>query len=196
MLKILRYINTNTFFIKNIKEGLLIDTDWAGTLPMFYKEIKNKGILLSDIKYVLATHYHPDHMGLVSELMDLGITLIIMDVQRDYIHYSDEFFKHNKSCNYNPINETKAIYIECEQSRKFLNNLGIKGEIIHTPGHSNDSISLILDEGIAIVGDLPPIDFVDAYENNQLLKESWKLILQYKPKNIYYSHANEKTINQ
>ena len=152
--------------------------------------------MLSDIKYVLATHYHPDHMGLVSELMNLGVTLIIIDVQRDYIHYSDEFFKHNKSCNYNPINETKAIYIECEQSRKFLDNLGIKGEIIHTPGHSNDSISLILDKGIAIVGDLPPIDFVDAYQNNQLLKESWKLILQYKPQNIYYSHANEKTMNQ
>lgn len=30
---------------------------------------KGLGIKVSDITYVLATHYHPDHIGLVSELM-------------------------------------------------------------------------------------------------------------------------------
>lgn len=196
MVKRLKYGNTNTFFIKSGDEGLLIDTDWAGTLPLFYKEIKDKEILFSDIKYVLVTHYHPDHMGLVSELMELGVTLIIMDVQSDYIHYSDEIFSRDKRLNYNPINETKATYVGCEESRQFLNNLGIKGEIIHTPGHSDDSISFVLDEGIVIVGDLDPIDFVDAYEDNQLLKESWERILGYKPQTIYYSHANEKYMSR
>lgn len=46
MIKILRYGNTNTFFIKNASDGLLIDTDWAGTFPMFYKAIKEQNITL------------------------------------------------------------------------------------------------------------------------------------------------------
>ena len=61
----LKYGNTNTFFIKGSQGGLLIDTDYAGTMPAFYKAMKNASIGLTDIKYVIATHYHPDHMGLI-----------------------------------------------------------------------------------------------------------------------------------
>jgi glyoxylase-like metal-dependent hydrolase (beta-lactamase superfamily II) len=64
----LKYGNTNTYFVN----GLLIDTDYAGTLPAFYRAIKEKGIAVTDIKYILATHYHPDHIGLVSELIKTG----------------------------------------------------------------------------------------------------------------------------
>ncbi len=34
----LKYSNTNTYFVN----GLLIDTDYAGTLPLFFKEIKSR----------------------------------------------------------------------------------------------------------------------------------------------------------
>ena len=61
----LRYGNTNTFYIPGSKGGLLIDTDWAGTLPQFFKAIKSAGLGISDISYVLATHYHPDHVGIM-----------------------------------------------------------------------------------------------------------------------------------
>ena len=41
-----------------------------------------------------------------------------------------------------------------QKVEKFLKDLGIDGKIIYTPVHSEDSISIILDEGIALVGDL------------------------------------------
>ena len=72
---ILRYGNTNTFFIEGNDGGLLVDTDYAGTLPAFYKALKQNGIKVNNIKYVLATHYHPDHMGLISDLMKQGAML-------------------------------------------------------------------------------------------------------------------------
>ena len=37
----------------------------AGTLNAFYKAIKSKGVRVKDIAFVLATHYHPDHIGLI-----------------------------------------------------------------------------------------------------------------------------------
>ena len=79
MVSKLKYGNTNTFFIQGTNGGLLIDTDYAGTLSEFYKEIKTHGIKLSDIAYVLATHYHPDHIGLVSEIMKQGVKLLLVD---------------------------------------------------------------------------------------------------------------------
>ncbi len=188
----LRYGNTNTFFVHNGSDGILIDTDWAGTLPAFFKAIKDEKIQLNNIKYVMATHYHPDHMGLISELMSHGVKLIIFDVQSEYIHYSDEIFSRERSIGYQPIDEAEAMILSCDSSRSFLLECGINGEVIHTAGHSNDSISLLLDEGIAIVGDLDPIDVIEAYGDNNDLKESWAHILKHHPKIVYYAHANER----
>ncbi len=194
MVSKLRYGNTNTFLVQGENGYLLVDTDYAGTMPAFYRAIKKNNIKVNDILYVLATHYHPDHIGLVSELMEQGVRLLVIDTQCSQIHYSDEIFSRDKRLIYKPIEEKDAIVISCQTSREFLNNIGIAGEIISTTSHSEDSISLILDNGICIVGDLEPIDYLDAYEENTNLKTDWELVMSYNPKHIYYAHANEKIL--
>ncbi len=37
---------------------------------------------------------------------------------------------------------------------------GVRGEILKTPGHSDDSVSLVLDSGMVFVGDLHRPNFV------------------------------------
>lgn len=76
-----------------------------------------------------------------------------------------------------------------------LVNIGIDGEIVATTSHSADSISLILDSGECFVGDLEPIEYLAAYEQNEKLKYDWELVMRYAPKTIYYAHANEKHCN-
>lgn len=192
MIEKLRYGNTNTFYIAGTKGGLLIDTDYAGTLPQFFKTVKSACIKMTNISYVLATHYHPDHIGIISELQKLGITLLIIDVQRSFIHFADEIFLRDKRLDYQPIDETTAKVICCAESRDFLYGIGIHGEIIHTPSHSKDSISIILDDGNCMVGDLEPFEYLDAYDHNIKLKNDWEKIMSYHPKRVLYSHANEK----
>ena len=192
MISKLKYGNTNTFFIRGRDGNLLVDTDYAGTLSAFYKEIKKQNIRLGEITYVLATHYHPDHIGLVSELMELGVKLVLMDTQMEYIHFADEIFGRDKRLNYVPINITEAIIVSMADSREFLHGMGIDGEILSTPSHSGDSISLVLDIGSCFVGDLEPIDYLEAYDDNVALKKDWETIMSYNPKVIYYAHANEK----
>ena len=194
MVSKLKYGNTNTFLVQGESGYLLVDTDYAGTMPAFYRALKERNIKISDISYILATHYHPDHIGLVSELIKQGVKLLVLDTQCSQIHYSDEIFSRDRRLNYEPINEEEAIVIDCEASRRFLENMGISGEIISTRSHSEDSISLILDSGVCIVGDLEPIDYLDAYEENAGLKADWKLVMSYNPKLIYYAHANERVL--
>lgn len=188
----LKYGNTNTYFVQGTNGGLLIDTDYAGTLPNFFKAVKEANISISDITYVLATHYHPDHIGLVSGLVKLGIKLLLIDTQCSYVHFSDAIFEREKHFQYEPINEKNAIVLGCKESRNFLADMGIAGEIISTTSHSNGSISVILDSGECIVGDLEPIEYLGAYEDNIALQNDWKLVMSYSPKIIYYAHANEK----
>ena len=145
----LKYGNTNTFYIQGCEGGLLFDTDYAGTLPLFYKALKQNNIRVKDIGYIVASHYHPDHMGLVGELVKQGVKLLLIDIQKEFVHFSDNIFARDK-LRYTPVDDTDATMISCKESRSFLSSIGIHGEIIHTPSHSEDSISLILEMAIVL----------------------------------------------
>ena len=191
----LKYGNTNTYFIRGAKGSVLLDTDYAGTLQMFYKEIKKNGISLKDITYILATHYHPDHMGLVGELVSMGVKFLVMDTQVTNLHFSDDIFSRDKTLRFlHSVPEDKAEVVACKDSRAFLAALGIDGEIVSTPSHSEDSITLVLDSGDCFVGDLEPMEFMDGYEENKALQSDWEKVMSFSPRVIYYGHANKKEI--
>lgn len=191
----IKYGNTNTFLIRGTKANILVDTDYAGTLPAFYKALKETDLKVSDISYFLATHYHPDHIGLVSELMDQGVKLIIMESQTGYVHYSDHIFAREPYLNYKPIDENKAMVLKFDDASSFLESLGISGNIGRTKSHSKDSIYVALSDGTFILGDLEPLEYLEAYSDNPALKDDWNELLMQKPRLLLYSHANEKKIS-
>ena len=191
----LKYGNTKTFLVEGSNSSLLVDTDYAGTLTAFYKALKQNNTGISNIGYVMATHYHPDHMGLISELMKQGVKLLLIDVQMSYVHFSDAIFVREKTSTV-PIDETQAIIISCEESRDFLQKMGISGRIVHTPSHSEDSVSLVLDDGDCFVGDLEPFEYIEMYSKNTELQKDWEKLLSFKPGRIFYAHRPEKTINR
>ena len=190
----LKYGNTNTFYIPGKSGGLLIDTDYAGTLQGFFRALKTNHLELNDISYVLPTHCHPDHIGLIGELQHLGVKPLLVDIQLATVHFPDEIFGRDKHLRYAPIDEKQATIISCDESREFLRSIGIEGEIISTPSHSEDSVSVILDCGDCFVGDLEPFEYLDGYENNPQLQKDWSLILSRNSKRILYAHANETAI--
>ncbi len=195
-MQILKYGNTNTYFLKGKDGSLLIDTDYAGTMSRFFKSIKAADISIRDISYVIATHYHPDHIGIIGDLQRRGVKLVIVDVQQDFVHFSDRIFARDKHLIYTPVDEKNAVRISCAESRGFLENIGICGEILHTPSHSKDSISVVLDDGECFVGDLEPIDYLAAYSVNPDLQRDWDLLMSYNPRHIYYAHVNDKKLKK
>lgn len=186
----LRYGNTNTFLVRGGRGNLLIDTDWAGTLDAFRRALKEKGLHTEDIGYVLATHYHPDHAGLIGMLMRLGTRLVLMETQAGHVNDPDGIFAREGRSGYVPADETRALLLSFGGSRAFLEGLGIRGEIFATPSHSPDSVSVYLDEGICIVGDLEPYAYLAAYGENAALRRDWDRVLDYGPAMVYHAHAN------
>jgi len=59
-------------------------------------------------------------------------------------------------------------------SLALLSRLGSEGEIVPTPGHSDDSISLILNEGKAFTGDLLGRDW--GADPMRQIEASWRRI--------------------
>ena len=180
------YTSTNYYILAEAKPLLLIDVGFAGTLAKLQHELKRMDVKPGDIKHLLATHYHPDHAGLALELQKMGIKLVVVDVQQAAIDSVKDDPKLAKQ--YSGYDRKAAITISLEGSRKFLAGLGIKGEIIATPGHSDDSVSLILDTGEAFTGDLPrPLP--EAEGNMITVGEIWELIKAHGGKVSYPGHG-------
>ena len=182
----LRYGNTNTYYI----EGLLVDTDMAGTLGGFYGELGRNGLRLSDVKFVLATHYHPDHAGLVGELQRLGVKLLLIDSQREHAHFQDGIFARQKNVKFYPVDEGSAVVLSCGESREFLKSIGVKGEIVPTHSHSPDGVALVLDSGECFAGDLEPRQYIEFYGGDSELARDWARITALSPKTVYFGHIN------
>jgi ribonuclease/clavin/mitogillin len=190
----LKYGNTNCYVICGSRGSLLFDTDWAGTYHPFCRALKNAGAALRSISYLLISHYHPDHMGIAQEIASAGVPLLVMDVQRPYLHASDAVFAKEKSSLFHPIIDSETVTVSCEQSRGLLSGIGIGGEVIPTPGHSDDSVSLVLDDGTAFVGDLYPLSAVPAYRS-EVLENSWNRLLRLGITRIFYGHSNAQEIS-
>lgn len=179
------YDSTNYYVLVETSPKLLIDVGWPGTLPKLQHQCKRAGIALPDIKHLLITHYHPDHAGLAQELKQIGFKLIILENQLSSVPTLQTYMKPQN--NYVNIDLTDNVMLKIEDSRAFLADIGIHGEIISTPGHSEDSITLILDEGTAFTGDLPHPLLVT--EDSLEAQESWKKIRAFNVKTIYPGHG-------
>ena len=128
----LKYSKTNTYLIKGKKGSLLFDTGWAGTFPQLCRVLGENKLKLQDISFLLSSHFHPDHMGIAQEIANNGVTIAVADVQAEFIHSSDHIFAKEKNSDFIPIDDSSIRVVKVSESRSFLAELGISGEIIHT----------------------------------------------------------------
>jgi ribonuclease/clavin/mitogillin len=180
------YDSSNYYLLEPDTTGLLIDIGWPGTLPKLQNVLKRKGIAFQKVRYLLVTHYHPDHGGLAQEMKNQGVRLIVIDSQPAWIPVMARYMKPEQ--HYQEISLYGNIDLSADASHKFLAGIGIRGEIISTPGHSEDSVSLILDEGMAFTGDLTNL-MVVTEEARRQVEESWAKIRAHHVRTIYPGHG-------
>jgi ribonuclease/clavin/mitogillin len=178
------YRSTNYWVISAGAGRFLIDIGWPGTLREMKANLKRKGVPLDELRYAIATHYHIDHAGLAEELKHEGIPLLVVDFQIPAIPIMKTWIKPED--NYTDITADGNLITSLEQSRDLLDDIGIPGQIFSTPGHSDHCISVLLDDGSAFTGDLPPEAF--CWDNPKGL-ESWQLLRSKGAEMIYPGHG-------
>jgi len=128
------------------REGVIIDPGWN-----FNKFMRKIMELKLSIKMIIATHLHFDHVGAVEKLVN--------SLKIPFAYHEGE-----ESVDYSPINTFAPYFgygdLNTPRANRYLREgdkilLGneTKLEILHTPGHSPGSITLVT-EGHAFVGDL------------------------------------------
>jgi ribonuclease/clavin/mitogillin len=180
--------STHYYLIDALQGKLMVDTGWAGSLPELNSQLRRYAIDLAQIRYVMITHHHPDHAGLTQELKQAsGARLIIHERQIPYLEALKIFYAGKGI--YTPIRVEPNDLVLQDSNREVLNRIGVQGEIVATPGHSDDSVSLVLDSGMAFIGDLHRPDFV-LDEARQATWMSWKKLISLNVKIVYPAHGN------
>jgi len=186
------YRSTNYWVVSAGTSRLLVDIGWPGTMGQMKASLKRMDVPLDEIRYAIATHYHIDHAGLAQEFKQAGVPLLVLDVQLNAIAPMMESTKLQD--NYVDITLHDNVVISFNESRDLLESIGISGEIVHTPGHSDDSVSLLLDDGSVFTGDLThpavaPESAADA------VNASWKLLAEMGAKTVYPAHGNSRPMH-
>lgn len=206
----------NTYLIKTTKCCILIDTGYAEQFSAFCKKLDARDINLNDIDYVFLTHAHDDHAGFLNDILRHTKASIIMHPKAiEGLRRGQNSF--NGGCSsrlallfcklmglfgkgehkFPPIEaqyEERCIPV-CEHNKKEIESK-LQGQIIETPGHTDCSISLLLDDGTLFCGDaamngLPSLHRTTIWVGD--LHEfcgSWKSIISINPARICPGHGN------
>ena len=180
------YKSTNYWVISAGTSRLLVDLGWPGSMGMMRANLKRMDVPIAEIRYALATHYHIDHAGLAQELKDAGVPLLLLEAQLPAVPLMKKWTKPQDQ--YVEITMHDNTVISFAQSRATLEQIGIAGQILPTPGHSDDSVTLLLDDGAAFTGDLTPLAFVGT-EDPDVVAASWQLLREHGAKRVYPGHG-------
>lgn len=187
------YRSTNYWVISAGTSRLLVDLGWPGTMGRMQANLKRMDVPITEIQYGLATHYHIDHAGVAQELKLAGVPLLVLDVQVSAIPRMKTWTKPQDQ--YLEITLHDNVVISCGESRALLKRISILGEILHTPGHSDDSVSLLLDDGSVFTGDLTPPQYI-GLEDPKVVHESWRLLRERGATRVYPGHGPVRPIDE
>jgi endoribonuclease LACTB2 len=184
--------STHFFLIDYGKGKLMVDVGWAGSLGRLKAELKSYQVDTREIHNILATHYHPDHGGLVQEVKrDFGAHLIIHECQLAGIAELGAMYAR-KGGSYLPVVVDKGDLLlksASDHNRAALNALGIAGMLVETPGHSDDSVTLVLDSGRAFTGDLHPPEYA-LPGAEEITCQSWRELVKSGARQFFPSHSD------
>ncbi|HEX3048501.1 MAG TPA: MBL fold metallo-hydrolase [Bacillota bacterium] len=190
----LGYDSTNYYLIplKN-QQYLLVDCGWPGTLPKLRSQLKRYTIELNQIKYLILTHFHPDHAGIAEDLRRSGSVVILEEKQLPWARQAkQQYLKNGKpkagTSPYLELDTSKLTITSSVKSQALFSQFGLQAEFINTPGHSDDSVTLAVYPEGCFTGDLHLPSQV-APEWFDVVNESWAKIKRTGLTKIYPGHG-------
>lgn len=190
------------------KEIVMVDAGMPNKLQRFKKVLSKHRIDPTRIKLIVLTHSHFDHSGSARDIRDLtGAKIAIHESERECVEHNKVLIP--KGVNFKGKITQPLIFSFKIPFPKFtpdilLNNepyplseYGINGQIIHTPGHTIGSLSVILDSGEAFVGCMAHNGFPFRWkpglpiyaQDINAIKENWKTLIDKGISFIYPGHG-------
>jgi glyoxylase-like metal-dependent hydrolase (beta-lactamase superfamily II) len=204
---------TCVYLLPGMAGYLLIDAGPRGYASVFLRTIRRYGISPKQIRLILVTHVHYDHVGSLQAIQDhcrcpvlvhraeaerLARGLVVLPpgtqpLARLLIALARRHSRLVKRLlRFDPVMPDRIVETPLD-----LRPFGFDARILPTPGHTPGSVSVITASGQALVGDLainylpgergpfyPPFG-----DSRQDIRDSWRTLLDRGARIIYPSHG-------
>jgi glyoxylase-like metal-dependent hydrolase (beta-lactamase superfamily II) len=196
---------------------LLIDTGFPKDYAKFLRQLAKTGVEMNSIKYLLLTHNHDDHVGFAARLkQETGARCIVHrnslaplrggKMDEEGIRALNRTISvlgalhqviTRRNSRFEPLFLTGRDFIVDDDEPHLLPRIGIEAEILYTPGHTRDSISVVTSSGKAFCGDaaMNYLNFAECRHrpiylaDQQLVFASWQKMLESGAKIFYPAHG-------
>jgi len=200
-------MGSNAYLLKGKGGLILVDTGQKGGTARIKKTLTDLGQAITDIDLIIITHVHYDHVGSLAQIKkESSAEVIVHEAEADLLRSGSCGFPKGTMAfsralsglanrfmdgSFEPVEPEIVIDTSFD-----LEEFGLEGEIVHTPGHTEGSLSVILDDGNCIVGDtlfnvLPRSVYPPFANKESRLMESWKKIREYDCKKYYPGHGRK-----
>ncbi len=195
---------------------IMIDGRDPKQIKGFMKAIERLSLKPEDIKLIVLTHGHWDHIGSAKEIKDVtGGKLALHQREKDWLEKSLKPLPSGVTAWGHIFVKIMAIFmplvhipatnvdIALGDGEFPLTEYGIPGKIVYTPGHSIGSVSVLLETRDAFVGDLAMSKFPLCLspglpilaEDMQKVRASWKLLMDAGAETIYPAHGKPFSVD-
>lgn len=205
---------TNVFLIREDTGCVLVDAGNPGKADRILERLAKRGVAPDDIHLILLTHGHVDHFGSAAALREwtgapVAIHALDADAVRQGIHQPDSLqstwrliallmrisaLRALALSDRAPTFEPDIVF----EGEFRLDEYSVAGRVIPTPGHTPGSVSVLLDSGEAIVGDMVVGDPLWLLRRLALPKFAWdpeqhwesvRRFLDLSPRIVYVGHG-------
>jgi hydroxyacylglutathione hydrolase len=200
----------DTCYLLQGEGTVLIDGGVPKQGRRFSKILERLSVAPESIRLMVITHGHFDHIGSARDIRAItGAKIAMHAADKDCLE---------KSTVRLPVGATRwgrllvgtggglwsllrvfptDVDVVIDDGGMSLAGYGIPGRVVHTPGHTSGSVSVLLETEEAFVGDLamnrfplrigPGLPVIA--EDFQKVKESWRILLEAGAKRIYPAHG-------
>jgi glyoxylase-like metal-dependent hydrolase (beta-lactamase superfamily II) len=204
------HVRFDTVYIVRGKGVILIDGGDPDKIAKIESGIQKASINPEEIQLIVLTHGHWDHIGSAKAIKELTGAKVLLH-QKD-IHLIEDA-PPSQPPGFTPWGKiiiamlklmTRSVCIPTFQvdvvagdDEISLAEFGIPGKVVHTPGHSWGSVSVVLDSGEAFVGDLAmnmaPMRFSPGLpifgDDMRIVKNSWQKLKGMGVRTVYPAHG-------
>jgi glyoxylase-like metal-dependent hydrolase (beta-lactamase superfamily II) len=200
----------SSYLIRGVKGIIMVDAGTPNKIRSFKRKLSRLYIRPQEIKLIVLTHSHFDHAGSAKEIQELtGAKIVIHESEKTFLEEGgfimpqgvNTYGKITKQLLFPffkkiPFPKPKADIVLGDNDLP-LYEYGVDGKIIHTPGHTHGSISILLDTGEAFVGCLAhnglPFRVTPGLpiyaENINQVYESWKKLIARGARVVFPGHG-------